>query len=131
MERESPSPDKLAPSGVEDATYQLISNLARIFEDQTTPAGAAARLEYIRALKAIGIFLKKVGAAPQVNRKLFELATALSDLDDGSTDPLFQIKRPGKPLDSTTLWSARGIVALGMVALIETGKSQEEAAEQH
>ena len=128
MEWEVPSLDELAPSSVEGATNELISNLARIFEN-ATPAGPAARLEYVRALRAIGIFLRKVGGAPHINRKLFELATALSDLDDASTDPLFRIERPGRPLDSTTLWLARGRVALGMVALIETGKSQKEAAE--
>jgi hypothetical protein len=128
MEREIPSLDELAPSSVEGATYELISNLARIFENQATPAGPAARLEYIRALRAIGIFLKNVRADPRVILKLFELGTALSDLDDASTDPLFRIERPGKPLDSTARWRARGSVALGMAALIETGKSQEEAA---
>lgn len=127
MEREVPSLDELAASGVEGATYELISNLARIFENQATPAGPSARLEYVRALRVIGIFLKKVGADPQVNRKLFELGTALSDLDHGSTDPLFPIERPGKPLDGTTLWCAQS-VALGMVSLIETGKGLEEAA---
>ena len=128
MERQVPSLDALAPSSVEGSTYELITNLAQIFENPATPAGPAPRSEYVRALRAIGIFLKKVGANPRVNLKLFELGTALSDLDDASIDPLFRIERAGKPPDSTALWSARGSVALGMVALIETGKSQEEAA---
>jgi hypothetical protein len=42
MEREIPSLDELAPSSVEGATYELISNLARIFENQATPFSSAA-----------------------------------------------------------------------------------------
>ena len=45
MERE-----EWAPSSVEGATYELISNLARIFENEATPAGPTARCRDIASL---------------------------------------------------------------------------------
>jgi hypothetical protein len=77
-------------------------------------------------LRAVGDFLKVNGLNAVIPVWLLELASTLTDLDDGIVGPLLQTEK-NKSFPSNT-WRRFALVAVGMTALTMAGVKREEAA---
>jgi hypothetical protein len=115
------------------ALAKLGDELEQAFDSQPDRISAKdQRARYVYALRAISDFLRAAGAKlPYVNR-LWRLAIALDDLNQGIVDPLLKEMATGglRPAGDTWLWCARANVALGMCVLIESGFNRTEAAQR-
>jgi hypothetical protein len=90
------------------------------------------RARYIHGLRAFSDFLRANGAPPHYAQRLYRLAVALMDLNDGKTDELLVPSSFGSvnPGAATTEWVGRANAALGMAALIAVGNTRKQAAQQ-
>jgi hypothetical protein len=87
------------------------------------------RFRYTNAVRALAMFLQACG--DKHASRVWRLAMALDDLNDGVTDPLLKAKRTGGSRGNTWRWCARANVALGIYVLVEASLlSRKEAAEK-
>ncbi len=91
------------------------------------PPGETAedkRQRYVLSLAAIGKFFGDLDQ-PNVAKELQWLATALFDLDDGTTHPVLMARKReggGRRPDSGEVWSARAKVAIAVECFHRAGK---------
>jgi hypothetical protein len=87
------------------------------------------RARYIHALRAFANFLRSAGAPTAYRKRLFRLAIALSDLNEGKMDWLLIPTATGgvNPGVDTSLWCARANAALGVLALMRCGVPRKVA----
>ena len=79
------------------------------------------RERHAAAVAAVAQFFGALGHR-QVGHCFFNLASAISDLNDGAVPPLFQaVRSDNRHPDFSQLWRARTRVALGLEALIRSG----------
>jgi hypothetical protein len=90
------------------------------------------RARYIHALRAMSDFLRTNNAPLHFAQRLHRLAVAIYDLNEGRTDALLAPTPTGgvNPGAQTAQWLGRANVALGMAALVATGKTRKPAAEE-
>lgn len=101
----------------------LVARLGRAHMDVRPKDERAA---YAMALKAVGDFLTVNGTNSIIPVWLADLASALTDLDDGIVGPLLRTEKH-KSLPSK-IWRRSALVAVGMTALTMAGVKREEAA---
>ena len=87
------------------------------------------RRGYVAALGGISEYLISAGVDYRHACKLVDLASALSDLDDGIVRPLLRPAHVNnRRLTPSNIWRRRALVALGIEALLKSGLSRDEAA---
>ena len=90
------------------------------------------RAQYIHSLKAISNFLRANNAPLHYAQRLFYLAIALNDLNEGKVDPLLEPRSTGgvNPGSVTSQCLGQANVALGMAALTAAGNTRNQAAKE-
>jgi hypothetical protein len=89
-----------------------------------------ARYRYILGLLAVAKFLENTGAPRHYCDTFAELGTALSDLDQGTVNPVLWHANTGtRPPDASKMWRDRACVCIGLNVIVATGKTRSEAAE--
>lgn len=83
----------------------------------------ALRNRYIEGLMYFSYFLKMTGAGKDVAQRIAELASALSDLNGGTTHPLLQAEVFNRPVDRSDLWGCRASVAIALEYILASGVS--------
>jgi hypothetical protein len=116
-----------------ETTREFVRALLAIVSQDDDPSLDAIgnqRLRYVEALTSVALYLDKLGhdQIGQLGKYIGKLAVALSDLNEGVTDPLFVAA--GSKRDSTRIWGARMQAVLGLECFIWGGLSQKTAAAQ-
>ncbi|MEA2753872.1 MAG: hypothetical protein QOJ54_161 [Aliidongia sp.] len=92
---------------------------------QTTPCNERER--YSAAVIAVAEFFAQLGER-DISRRFFYLGAALADLNHGSIHPLLRpITVDNRRADNSQAWAARAQIALGLEALMRTGRSLKQA----
>ena len=87
------------------------------------------RTRYVLALNAVARFLDGIKGFERYADKFVELATVLSDLDNGTQAPLLSPKHvDNRAPESSQKWIGRAHAALSLEALRHTGQSRSTAA---
>ncbi len=88
------------------------------------------RERYGAAVVALAQFFSEVGNR-QIGNRLFELGSAITDLNSGTPHALLQpVRADNRRSDPSRLWRARSHTALALEALIRSGVGQKAAAAQ-
>jgi hypothetical protein len=88
------------------------------------------RKRYIWALTRISQFLKKTLGAKTSAKRIYELAAAFDDLDDGRVDPLLKPSDLPTSASATRIWCDRAKIAVVIDAYIVAGLKRDQAAKR-
>jgi hypothetical protein len=114
-------------SGPRPLLSESLELLSRELRSAFTDEAASERQRYIRALKAVGVFLLLDANDALASLRFARLQWALEGLDEGRTDPLLKQKTGrGRQPDPQPIWTGRVAVAIGFEALLRVGDSKEE-----
>ncbi len=95
---------------------------------ERTPVNERERL--VAAVIAIAQFFTEVGDK-QVSNRLFELGSAIADLNSGTPHPLLRpVRSDNRRAHPSRLWRARARSAIGLEALVRSGLGVSAAAEK-
>ena len=109
-----------------DKLLRLQGELDAAFMPQLT---GEDRHRYVQALTAIANFLDGISPIDRHSIKLIELASALSDLDQGTIAPFLRAQHiENRAPDSTQKWIGQAHVAISLEALVLTGQTRPSAA---
>jgi hypothetical protein len=118
----------------------LLAAMVKLGDSLETAFGSASsrndveyeRARFVHALSAFSEFLRENDAPTLYSQRLHRLAIALSDLNEGKTDPLVAQSSYGSVNagQTTAEWIGRSNAALGIAALVTTGSTRKQAATQ-
>jgi hypothetical protein len=97
-----------------------------------TKDSRAARGQYIQALQCVASFCTSMGGDKIISQRFFRLAVALFDIQYGLKPELLEggMRSQGRLADPSDVWHLRCHAALILELLVQTGMSEDEAAEQ-
>lgn len=92
----------------------------------------SGRVGALMAIMAVNDFLLEIGVSQELSGPIFEVATALQDLENGKQNPML-VKSDAaktKPPETITDGQVKAMAAAGMELLMRSGVGKEAAANQ-
>lgn len=112
-----------------EALAELLYAASVAFSDNGGQSIENKRDQYALALTSVGQFFQRL-KVPVAAGRFIELANAIGDLNSGAVQSIVRRSSRGRGPDDSQSWRARAHVALAFHALVRSGKTREDAANE-